>query len=70
VISPWARPHYVSHVVHDHTSTLRLVEALFDLPALTGRDANADALLDMFDFTCGPHAPASAPPAAGSGSCN
>jgi phospholipase C len=54
VISPWARPHYVSHVVHDHTSTLRLVEALFDLPALTGRDANADALLDMFDFTCGP----------------
>ncbi|HEY2511651.1 MAG TPA: alkaline phosphatase family protein [Polyangiaceae bacterium] len=70
VLSPWARPHYVSHVVHDHTSTLRLVEALFDLPALTARDANADALLDMFDFTCGPHAPASAPPSAGSGNCN
>ncbi len=70
VISPWARPHYVSHVVHDHTSMLRLIEAIHDLPAFTGRDANADALLDMFDFTCGPHAPASAAPAVGSGVCN
>jgi phospholipase C len=70
VISPWARPHHVSHVVHDHTSVLRLIEAIHDLPALTARDANADALLDMFDFTCGPHAPATAPPAAGSGPCH
>jgi phospholipase C len=52
VISPWAKAHYVSHVVHDHTSVLRLIEAVFDLPALTARDANADALLDMFDFGC------------------
>ncbi len=52
VVSPWARPRYVSHVVHDHTSTLRFVEALFDLPALTARDANASALFDLFDFSC------------------
>jgi phospholipase C len=52
VISPWARPHYVSHLVHDHTSALRLVETLADLPALTARDANADALLDMLDLSC------------------
>jgi phospholipase C len=50
VISPWARPHFVSHAVHDHSSVLRLIEVLADLPALTARDANADALLDMFDF--------------------
>jgi len=52
VVSPWARLNSVSHVVHDHTSTLRLIESIFDLPALTARDANADALLDMFDFGC------------------
>jgi phospholipase C len=52
VISPYARAHYVSHAIHDHTSILRLVEVLADLPALTARDANADALLDLFDFAC------------------
>jgi phospholipase C len=52
VMSPWARLHTVSHVVHDHTSVLRFIETLFDMPALTARDANADALLDMFDFGC------------------
>jgi phospholipase C len=52
LISPYARPHFVSHAVHDHTSALRLVEALVDLPALTARDANADALLDMLDLQC------------------
>jgi phospholipase C len=50
VISPWAKPHFVSHVVQDHTAITRFIEAIFDLPALTARDANADALLDLFDF--------------------
>jgi phospholipase C len=54
VISPWARPHYVSHVVQEHTALTRFIEAVFDLPALTARDANSDALLDMFDFSCAP----------------
>lgn len=49
-VSPFARRGYVSHVVSDHTSVLRFVEARFGLPALTRRDANADALLDLFDF--------------------
>ena len=53
VISPWARRHYVSHRPHDHTAITRLIETFFDLPALTARDANSDALLDLFDFTCG-----------------
>jgi phospholipase C len=54
VVSPWARRHYVSHAVHSHTSILRFLEAKFDLPALTKRDANSDALLDLFDFESSP----------------
>jgi phospholipase C len=50
IVSPWAKREYVSHVVHDHTSVLKLVETKFNLPALTARDANADNLLDSLDF--------------------
>ncbi len=51
VISPFARPGFVSHTIYDHTSILRFIETRFDLPALTARDANASPLLDMFDFS-------------------
>ncbi len=51
VASAWAKKHHVSHVVNDHTSILRLLELRFNLPALTGRDANANGLFDLFDFT-------------------
>lgn len=67
-VSPWARRHYVSHVEKQHTSVTRFIEAVFGLPALTARDANSDALLDMFDFSCAPAAVPDAP-AAGSGGC-
>jgi phospholipase C len=50
VVSPYAKRHFVSHTVHSHTSILRFVEAKFDLPAFTARDANSDAMLDFFDF--------------------
>lgn len=64
VVSPWARPGYVSHQTHEHASLLRFIELLFNLPALANRDANADALLDMFNFSCQPpmlHAPTDPP---------
>jgi phospholipase C len=51
IVSPYARKHHVSHVVHDHTSILKLLETKWNLPALTYRDANADNLLDSIDFT-------------------
>lgn len=51
VVSPWARPGYVSHKVFDHTSVLALVESKWNLPALTRRDANANNMLDMLDFS-------------------
>jgi phospholipase C len=70
VISPYARQHYVSHVTQEHTSITRLIEAVFDLPALTARDANSDAMLDMFDFACPPNLKPPDAPAAGTGGCN
>jgi phospholipase C len=69
-VSPWARAHYVSHVVQEHTAITRFIEAVFDLPALTARDANSDALLDLFDFACAPSlAKPPAAPAAGTKGC-
>ncbi len=50
IASPYARKDYVSHVVHDHTSILKLIETKWNLPALTFRDANADDLLDSLDL--------------------
>jgi phospholipase C len=51
IVSPWARPDYVSHRVFDHTSILKLVETKWNLPALTRRDANANNMLDMLDLS-------------------
>jgi phospholipase C len=51
LVSPYARKGHVSHSVYDHTSVLRLVETKWNLPALTRRDAAANDLLDMVDFT-------------------
>jgi len=70
VVSPYAKPSYVSHVPQDHTAITRFIEAVFALPALTARDANSTALLDLFDFSCVPPmlTPPLAPPA-GTGGC-
>ena len=54
IVSPFARRDYVSHVVHDHTSILKLIETKWNLPALTFRDANADNLLDALDLRARP----------------
>jgi phospholipase C len=54
VISPWVRPHFVSHVNRDNTAILKLIEARFNLPSLTARDAAQDNMLEFFDFSS-PH---------------
>jgi phospholipase C len=51
IVSPWARADYVSHKVFDHSSICALVEAKWNLPAMTHRDANANNMLDMLDLT-------------------
>ena len=56
---PWARPAYVSRVVQDHTSDLAFVERKWNLPAMTHRDANAQPMIDYFNFR---HAAFATPP--------
>jgi phospholipase C len=70
-ISPYAKRQYVSHTVHQHTSILRFIELLYGVPALTARDANSDALLDLFDFCATPTTAAALGPLplAGTGGC-
>jgi phospholipase C len=51
VVSPWARPGYVSNVVQDHTSITAFIERKWNLPAMTFRDANAQPMTDYFDFS-------------------
>jgi phospholipase C len=40
----------VTNVVHDHTSVLATIEAKWNLPALTYRDANAKTVADFLDL--------------------
>jgi phospholipase C len=55
-VSPFAKPHYVSHTVGSHTSFLAMLEKRFSLPPLGARDANATDLEDLFDFDTSPSA--------------
>jgi len=57
VISPYAKPGYISHVQYDHTSVLKFIEAQFGLATLTSRDAAAADFSDAFDFAQAPLAP-------------
>ncbi|HUI84481.1 MAG TPA: alkaline phosphatase family protein [Candidatus Binatia bacterium] len=58
VVSPWVKPHDVSHLPMDYTAILKLIETRFTVPALTQRDANAGNMADtqngFFDFSS-PH---------------
>ena len=51
VVSPYVKPHFVSHKTYSHTSVVRFIESRFILPAITARDANADPMFDVFDFS-------------------
>jgi phospholipase C len=69
VVSAYAKPNHVSHVLYDHTSILAMIERKWNLPALTYRDANASDLTDFLDLGAlarrrptFPRLPALAPP--------
>jgi phospholipase C len=49
VASPYSKPNAVTNVVHDHTSVLATIEAKWNLPFLTYRDANAKTVIDFLD---------------------
>jgi phospholipase C len=50
IVSPYAKPNYVTDQVYDHTSVLKLIERKWNLPPLTRRDAAAIDPLDALDF--------------------
>ncbi|MCI4351547.1 MAG: alkaline phosphatase family protein [Thermoplasmata archaeon] len=50
IVSPFARPGFIDHVVNDHASILRFVENRFGLSPLSSRDAAANDLAEAFDF--------------------
>ena len=61
-VSPFSKPHYVSHATGDHTSLLALIEKRFlGNRHLTVRDANASTLEDLFDFDGSPSSRSSVP---------
>jgi phospholipase C len=59
-VSPFSKPHHVSHTVGDHTSLLAFIEKRFlDVDGkgplhLTERDRHAHTLEDLFDFDRSP----------------
>jgi phospholipase C len=57
VISPYARPGFVDDTTLEFASVLRFIETIFDVPPLTSRDANADDMLEAFDFSQPPIPP-------------
>jgi phospholipase C len=55
IVSPYAKPDYVSEAYYDHCSVLKAIESIWNLPALTARDAAAaNPLEDMLDFGSSP----------------
>ena len=50
IVSPYAKPGYVTDKVYDHTSILKLIERKWNLPPLTRRDAAAIDPLDALDL--------------------
>ncbi|HYM78977.1 MAG TPA: alkaline phosphatase family protein [Candidatus Dormibacteraeota bacterium] len=54
VISPYAKPAYISHVNHDFGSVLKFIEDTFGLQSLGYADATADDLSDCFNFNQAP----------------
>ena len=81
-VSPFSKPHYVSHTVADHTSLLALIEKRFfslagggdTRPHLTARDQYAATPEDMFDFNRAPSkntsVPTAPPPSASDPGCS
>jgi phospholipase C len=51
VISPWSPRGQVAHGLYDHTSILRMIEWRWRLRPLTIRDATANNLAEVLDFS-------------------
>jgi phospholipase C len=57
VLSPFARPGYVSKALHSHVSLVKFCETNFGLPSLNTRTAADDGMADCFDLSQPPLPP-------------
>lgn len=57
ILSPYAKPSYVSHYDYDFTSVLKFMEERWGLAHLAPRDHRANDMRDCFDFERSPNAP-------------
>lgn len=57
VISPYAKPDYVSHYTYEFSSVLKFIEERWSLGHMTARDHWADDLRDCFNFNQKPSSP-------------
>jgi phospholipase C len=51
VISPYAKKGVVDHTQFEHASLCKFAETVFNLPAMSTRDAASEDMTDAFDFT-------------------
>jgi phospholipase C len=63
VVSPFSKPHFVSHTPMDYTAVLKFVETRFNLPHLNQRDAAQPDMTEFFDFVNAPNLNPPTPPA-------
>jgi phospholipase C len=57
IISPYVKGKTVIHTQYEFSSVLRFIEDTFNLPSLTNRDAEANNMMDAFDFSQSPLPP-------------
>ena len=70
LVSPFARPHFVSHTPADYTAIDKLIETRFGLANLTRRDAAQMDMTEFFDFADEPwKTPPTPPSQTASGPC-
>ncbi|HLW52081.1 MAG TPA: alkaline phosphatase family protein [Candidatus Angelobacter sp.] len=62
IVSPFAKPNFVSHTPMDTTAVLKLLETRFQLSNLTKRDAAQADMSEFFDFANSPNLNPPAPP--------
>jgi len=55
-ISPYAKPHFVSHTQYDFGSILKFIEQTFGLGSLGTSDQDANSIGDMFNLSQSPNA--------------
>jgi hypothetical protein len=57
IISPYAKPGYVSHATMEASSVLKFIEERFGLPSLGQRDLVVNDISDAFNFSQAPNPP-------------